>query len=215
MAQQHLDHFQTTTLAPSLPTSVTSVVETQPTLMERQASRPHSIMHECSTREYVLPLHHVLSVEAIMRYTVYAIGYRAPGAMEKVEELVRQGARVLDIRMMPRSRYSAQWNRKQLEVRFGLQNYDHLELLGNINCRFPDRPIHLQNSGEGLLWLLIYLQRRNVMVLCGCPRPIGCHRDTVCRLLRQSFPTLSIRHLIARTNSWDEQRVKEGDNGNQ
>jgi len=132
--------------------------------------------------------------------------------MEKVEERVQQEAMVLDIRMKPRSRYYPRWNRKRLEARFGLQNYDHLELLGNVNYRFPDRPIHLQKSGEGLLWLLIYLQRRNVIVLCGCPHSTGCHRDTVCRLLRQSFPTLSITHLLARTDGtpgWDEQRVEE------
>jgi len=75
---QHLDHVQTTTLAHRLQATSTSVVETQPMLMEHQASHTHSIMNECSTRDYVLPLHTFLSLEAIMHHTVFTLGYRTP-----------------------------------------------------------------------------------------------------------------------------------------
>lgn len=141
--------------------------------------------------------------------TLYTIGYRAKGAMEQVETLVQQGAIVLDIRMMPRSRYFPQWNRTSLETRFGFQ-YDHLELLGNVNYRTPKGPIHLQNGTEGLLWLWVYLQRRPVVLLCGCPRPEACHRSHVCRLVRQEYPLVPIVHLVWTGNGWDRQHEQGG-----
>ena len=211
--QRQTDHFQGTTLTHSLQAPAVSVVETQSTLEARGGMHSHSIMNASSEGTIPLTPFSFLYRDAILCHTVYTLGYRAPGAMEKVEELVQQGVMLLDIRMMPRSRYYWQWNRKQLEARFGLQHYDHLELLGNVNYAFPDRPIQLQNAEQGLLWLLIYLQRRDVLVICGCPDPFRCHRNDVCALLHLLLPALSLVHLLAqrtdRAFAWVEQRVGE------
>ena len=103
-----------------------------------------------------------------------------------------------------------------------MHHYDHLELLGNVNYPFPDRPIQLQDAHNGLLWLCVYLQRRDVVLLCGCPQPMWperkrhethlrlCHRYVVCQLVRQQFQTLSIEHLIQQRDSgWQRQRHEE------
>jgi uncharacterized protein (DUF488 family) len=164
-----------------------------------------------------------VSLPSLLTHTVFTIGYRADGAMEQVERLVdERDAMVLDIRTMPRSRYYPQWNRKPLEARFGLHHYDHLELLGNVNYACPDLPIELQDAFNGLLWLSVYLQRRDVVLLCGCPHLLWtertrhqvhhrrCHRYVVCQLLRQHLPTLAIEHLIQqRDGSWEKQCHEE------
>lgn len=216
MNTAHNDCFQATTLASSLAASTASVVGETPFAQNERDSHFHSIMNAPTSAGW-------MSLTALLAHTVYTLGYRAEGAMEHVEMLVREhDAMVLDIRMMPHSRYSPQWNRKQLEARFGLQHYDHLELLGNVNDPFPNRPIQLQDAHNGLLWLCVYLQRRDVVLLCGCPHPLSCqhtrksthlrmcHRYHVCQLLHQHLPTLSIKHLITRSDgSWDEQRHAE------
>ena len=195
---RQIDHFQGTTLTPCVEAVTASVVETRTTLLTRGGMHSHSIMNASSEGDCPLTPFPCLDVDALLRHTVYTLGYRTPGAMEKVEELVQQGAMLLDIRTMPRSRSYWRWNRKQLEARFGVQHYDHLELLGNVNYQFPDRPMQLQDAMNGILWLLIYLQRRDVIVLCGCPDPTRCHRSLVCALLHLLVPTLSIVHLLAR-----------------
>ncbi len=212
----HGDRFQAPTLAHSLPASTANVGGETQTAQDERNAHPHSIMNGFTSAGWV-------TLPALLTHTVTTIGYRAEGAMEQVETLVReQDAMVLDIRTMPRSRYYPQWNRKPLEARFGLQHYDHLELLGNVNYRTPELPIQLQDAHNGLLWLCVYLQRRDVVLLCGCPHPLSCqhtrksthlrmcHRYHVCQLLHQHLPTLSIKHLITRSDgSWDEQRHAE------
>ena len=210
---QHPNHGQGTTLTPCVEARTASVVETRTTLLTRGGMHSHFIMNASCEEICSLTPSPFLNLEAMLSHTVYTLGYRTPGAMEKVEELVEQGAMLLDIRTMPRSRSYWQWNRKQLETRFGVQHYDHLELLGNVNYRFPDRPLQLQDPMNGILWLLVYLQRRDVIVLCGCPDPTRCHRSLVCALLHLLLPTLSIVHLLARRTdgecAWIEQRVGE------
>ncbi len=200
----HRDHFQAPTFAPSLAASTANVGGEIQTAQDERNARTHSIMNGFTSAGW-------MSLTALLAHTVYTLGYRAKGAMEQVEMLVREhDAMVLDIRTMPRSLYYPQWNRKQLEARFGLQHYDHLELLGNVNYPFPDRPIQLQDAQNGLLWLCVYLQRRDVVLLCGCPCLSICHRSHVCQLLHRQFPALSIAHLITRTDgSWDKLRHDE------
>lgn len=210
------DRFQAPTPADSLQASGASVGgETHPVQSE-QEPHSHSIMNASTSAGWV-------SLTALLTHTVFTLGYRAEGAMEQVEQLVRDhNATVLDIRTMPRSRYYPQWNRKALEARFGVQHYDHLELLGNVNYRTPELPIALQDAHNGLLWLCVYLQRRNVVLLCGCPQPLWhehrrhkaslrlCHRYVVCQLLQQHFPPLAIKHLVRqRDDEWSVQRHEE------
>lgn len=147
-------------------------------------------------------------------HTIYTIGYRSsPDAMHKVEELVTHGAMLLDIRMMPFSRfYYREWNRKQLQQRFGIRSYDHLELLGNVNYQHPELPMQLYDAEQGLLWLLTYLRYFDVVLLCGCPDSAACHRSLVCRLLHERFPDIPIIHLIpcpAAPTLWTEQRLED------
>ncbi len=209
---ENTNHFQGTTLTPCVEALAASVVGTSTTLLTRGGMHSYSIMNALSEGDCPLTPSTCLDIDAMLSHTVYTLGYRTPGAMEKVEDLVEQGAMLLDIRTMPRSRYYWRWNRKQLQARFGVQHYDHLELLGNVNYQFPDRPMELQDPMNGILWLLVYLQRRDVVVLCGCPDPTRCHRSLVCVLLHLLLPTLSIVHLLARTDGtcgWIEQRGGE------
>ena len=210
---KHTNRFQGTSLTPRVEAVTASGVETHTMLEPRGGMHFHSLMNASSKGDCSLTPFPFLNKDAMLSHTVYTLGYRTSGAMEKVEELVGRGAMLLDIRAMPRSRSYWQWNRKQLEARFGVQHYDHLELLGNVNYKFPDRPMQLQDAMNGILWLLIYLQRRDVIVLCGCPDPVQCHRRLVCTLLHLLFPTLSIVHLLARRTDgigvWMEQRIGE------
>jgi hypothetical protein len=147
-------------------------------------------------------------------HTIYTIGYRSsPDAMRKVEELVIDGAMLLDIRMTPFSRFHyREWNRKQLQQRFGMRKYDHLELLGNVHYQHPELPMQLYDAEQGLLWLLAYLRCWDVVLLCGCPDPATCHRSLVCRLLHKRFPDIPIIHLIPCLTAptlWTEQRLDD------
>jgi uncharacterized protein (DUF488 family) len=140
--------------------------------------------------------------------TIYTIGYRAPGAMHKVEALVQAGARLVDIRLVPGSRYYPEWTRKALQQRFGWQYYEHLALLGNLNYAHPERPMRLRDAEHGLDWLHIFVKQRNIILLCGCPDFKRCHRLLVCNLFLQRVPDAHIVHLAPRealTPVWCEQ----------
>ena len=95
---QHTDRFQGTTLAHRLQASVASVVETSTTLVPRGGMHFHSLMNALDEGICLLTLPTCLDVDAILRHTVYTLGYRTPGAMEKVQELVGHGAMLIDIR---------------------------------------------------------------------------------------------------------------------
>ncbi|GCE26400.1 hypothetical protein KDA_18840 [Dictyobacter alpinus] len=142
-------------------------------------------------------------------HTLYTIGYRAPGAMDKINEYVSAGALLLDIRFLPASRFAPEWSRKQLLARFGRQNYEHLKDLGNVNYRDRTRPMQLVNSDHGLPWVYVHLQKRDVLLLCGCPEPATCHRSLVCQHIHALTPQVQIVHLVCKpriTPHWKEQR---------
>lgn len=141
-------------------------------------------------------------------HTIYTIGYRAPGAMQKVEELVNAGARLIDIRLVPGSRSYPEWTRKALQKRFDYwRHYEHLPSLGNLTYQHPERPMQLQDPQAGLAWLETFARQHPLILLCRCPDYRRCHRLLVCTLFKQRVPAARIVHLVSHpaiTPQWEE-----------
>lgn len=128
-------------------------------------------------------------------HQVITLGYRTPGAMEQVQAQINAGACLVDIRLVPHSRFLPHWRRAALAARFGTA-YHHLPALGNVHYRTPEQPMRLRDATQGLEYLVVLLRERNVLLLCGCPDPETCHRSLVCQLIQERVPGLSITHLV-------------------
>lgn len=126
---------------------------------------------------------------------VYPIGYAAPGAMEGIEELLKDGQTYLvDIRKRAQSRFRPQWNKSALKALFGAQ-YIHEPRLGNMNYRQVDRHkgIQIADPDEGLPRLVDMLnQGKSVILLCACKNAKTCHRSVVMKLLKAKMPEVEI-----------------------
>ncbi len=126
---------------------------------------------------------------------VYTLGYAAPGAAEKLDQLMTDPAMtLLDIRLRPVSRWYPAFCKASLERRFSWQYFDVPEL-GNLNYRDRSLPIVLARSSEGLEFVLGLLRfDRPVCLLCACKDVESCHRSFVARLVQEQF-SCEVVHL--------------------
>jgi uncharacterized protein (DUF488 family) len=119
---------------------------------------------------------------------VYTIGYAAADSMQMLEQVMSDPAMLLvDIRLVPRSRWFPQWNKKQLIQRWS-KRYRHERRLGNLNYKNKRKPIELVDAAGGLAFLVELLQAGySIVLLCACVQYDACHRKLVADLLAQSL----------------------------
>jgi uncharacterized protein (DUF488 family) len=109
------------------------------------------------------------------------VGYAAPDAGELVAEVMQMYSQavLVDVRLHARSRWFADWNKSRLLTQWG-ERYVHEKRLGNLNYRYPDRPIVLAEPEPALRQVMQWLAQGYVLVLlCACADYERCHRKVI------------------------------------
>ena len=124
---------------------------------------------------------------------LYTFGYTMPCADATIEQLVKLGILVVDIRYSANSR-AAKWRKAQLQERLGT-NYVHLSQLGNVNYNRPGG-IQLSQPEIGVPFVAeLLLQGQHIALMCMCSDVDGCHREVAAEHILERFPSLHIIHL--------------------
>ena len=122
--------------------------------------------------------------------SLYTLGYAAPDALQHVEQLMANPSMLLvDVRLLPRSRWWPHWTKKALRARWGTR-YTHEKCLGNLNYRDSTQPIvlcgphpeHAIAAAAGLLRV-----GYSIVLLCACRDADTCHRTLVASLILQAL----------------------------
>jgi uncharacterized protein (DUF488 family) len=113
---------------------------------------------------------------------IYTFGYYGKalnGFKEKVQEL---GAMVIDIRLVPQSRFFPAWKKKNLQAVFG-GNYRQVQQLGNKS--FKEKRIEIADMETGLYEVESLSVECDLILLCACKYEEKCHRKVVADALRE------------------------------
>ena len=115
---------------------------------------------------------------------VYTVGYAADGSAQRLEQVMNDPSVLLiDIRLVPRSRWFVQWNKKQLVQQWG-NRYRHERRLGNVNYKNRRKPIELVDASGSIESLVALLQAGySIVLLCAWVQYETCHRKLVADLL--------------------------------
>ena len=115
---------------------------------------------------------------------VYTVGYAADGSAQLLEQVMSDPTMLLvDIRLVPRSRWFPHWNKKGLIQLWG-NRYRHERRLGNLNYKNRRKPIELVDATGGIEPLVALLQTGySIVLLCACVQYETCHRKLVAELL--------------------------------
>lgn len=141
--------------------------------------------------------------------TIYTLGYAAPGAAQQLEALMADPQMLLlDVRLVPRSRWWPQWSKPQLRARWG-KRYSHEKQLGNVNYRDQSKPVvfagrYPERAIAGAVSLL--LQGYSLLLLCACKDEETCHRTLIAQMIQQALETaLQEEHARAIEERWEAQ----------
>ena len=132
-------------------------------------------------------------------HKLHSIGYLNPNALDQLQELVSQGAAILDIRLIAGSRYRPQFSSKRLRERFGAA-YLRAPELGNINYNRPGSPIVLLNSTRGIPRLLTLLEHTDICLLCKCQQFATCHSAVVVAEIQYAYPGVEFARIGEETS---------------
>lgn len=125
-----------------------------------------------------------------IRDKVLTLGYALPGAEEQLTALMAESKTLLlDVRLVPRSRWWPQWSKPQLRARWG-QRYSHEKQLGNDNYQDHTLPValhgpHPERAIAGAVALV--LQGHRLVLLCACKDEATCHRTLVAQMIRDGL----------------------------
>ncbi|MBN2584983.1 MAG: DUF488 domain-containing protein [Planctomycetes bacterium] len=123
---------------------------------------------------------------------VYTLGYTGWQPAELLEVAERLNATVIDVRLMPRSRWSPGFNAKALQAALG-DRYVWLEGFGNLN--YKGGPIVLKDFAGAVAKLgEMSPHGPRVILMCGCADVNVCHRKMVAERLAK-FWHCPIEHL--------------------
>ena len=137
------------------------------------------------------------------RDRVLTLGYALSGAEEQLVALMAEPKTLLlDVRLVPRSRWWPQWCKPQLRARWG-QRYSHEKQLGNDNYRDRTLPVmlhgpHPERAIAGAVALL--LQGHRLVLLCACKDETTCHRTFVAQMIQEALR--DALHERAREDRW-------------
>jgi uncharacterized protein (DUF488 family) len=128
--------------------------------------------------------------------TIYTLGYSG-WKIEDVEAVLEQFAALLvDVRMVPRTRWQPQWNAAVLRARLG-DRYVWLREFGNRNYKGTFEQIEIANFPAGEKHLReITAPGKAVVLMCGCRDVNVCHRKVVAEMLAESWQA-DVVHLTA------------------
>ncbi|MBE3123231.1 MAG: DUF488 domain-containing protein [Acidobacteria bacterium] len=129
---------------------------------------------------------------------IYTLGYSG-WKIEEVEAVLQQlDALLVDVRMIPRTRWTPLWNGAALYARLGT-GYVWLREFGNVNYKGTFEQIQIANFPLGMKRLadlsgLPFDGAKNVVLMCGCRDVNVCHRKVLAERLAKEW-TLEIVHL--------------------
>ena len=121
---------------------------------------------------------------------VYPLGYSTPGAQERIEELLEKKTLIIDTRLKPWS-HNVFWRKEELENVYGERYKWAGAYLGNEN--YKGGQIKLVNPEMGIRGLTRYLnEQHDLILLCQCKTFSACHVSTICNLLIQAMPQVTV-----------------------
>lgn len=110
---------------------------------------------------------------------IYTAGYYGRDIDEFRATTAELDAIVVDIRLVPQSRFTPQWRKANLERLFG-ENYLHVKALGNRG--FKEKRIEIADMDTGLA--VVESLGRDAVLLCACKYFDKCHRQPIAEELR-------------------------------
>jgi uncharacterized protein (DUF488 family) len=126
-----------------------------------------------------------------MDTVLYSFGYQGR-AVDEISRLIQTtGGVLVDVRMVPSSRI-ATWRQGPLIRRFG-GSYLHVGALGNRNYR--GGPIELVDALAGMRIVMELLERRPVVLMCGCRDAATCHRTVIAQQIAAAMPGLRVEQV--------------------
>jgi len=126
--------------------------------------------------------------------TIYTTGYAGKNATDLKALVERLGATVVDIRLVPASRWRKEWRGSELGKLLG-DRYVQVRELGNVNY-WLGGPIKINNLDAGITRLLEI--SGTLILLCGCADAEACHRRVVARELED------LGHEVSELEGWKE-----------
>jgi uncharacterized protein (DUF488 family) len=131
--------------------------------------------------------------------TIYTLGYSG-WRIEDVEAVLERFAAILvDVRMVPRTRWQPQWNAAVLRARLG-DRYVWLREFGNRNYKGTFEQIEIADFPAGEKRLReITGTGKAVVLLCGCRDVTVCHRKVVAEMLAATWQA-DVVHLTRPDN---------------
>ena len=119
--------------------------------------------------------------------TIYTLGYSGWGIEDVEAVLDRLDAVLVDVRMVPRSRWAAAWNSAVLAKRLG-DRYAWLREFGNVNYKGTFEQIEIADFPAGETRLReIAATGKAIVLLCGCRDINVCHRKVLADRLAQAW----------------------------
>ena len=109
---------------------------------------------------------------------IYTFGYYGKSFDDFKARVKALEAVVVDIRLVPQSRFFPQWRKAHLEKVFN-ENYFHVRELGNKG--FKEKRIEIADIDEGLK--IVEAINQNAILLCACKDVSKCHRKVIADLL--------------------------------
>jgi uncharacterized protein (DUF488 family) len=131
--------------------------------------------------------------------TIYTLGYSG-WKIEDVEAVLERFAAILvDVRMVPRTRWQPQWNSAVLHARLG-DRYVWLREFGNRNYKGTFEQIEIADFPAGEKRLREITTPGNaVVLLCGCRDVNVCHRKVLAEWLARTWQA-EVVHLTRPDN---------------
>jgi uncharacterized protein (DUF488 family) len=131
--------------------------------------------------------------------TIYTLGYSG-WKIEDVEAVLeRLDAILVDVRMVPRTRWQPQWNAAVLHARLG-DRYVWLREFGNRNYKGTFEQIEIADFPAGKKRLReIAAPGKAIVLLCACRDVNICHRKVVAEMLAATWKA-AVVHLTRADN---------------